>query len=92
MEVKKLNISNFSHVDITFSSNLTKNEYVFMNYLIDSELKKTRSYHKISSMLKMLNLDEEKFLKFLSKLQKKSLNYSFDGKKGSISLLSSYEV
>ncbi len=87
-----MNISNFSHVDITFSSNLTKNEYVFMNYLIDSELKKTRSYHKISSILKMLNLDEEKFLKFLSKLQKKSLNYSFDGKKGSISLLSSYEV
>ncbi len=87
-----MKISKFSNLDITFSTNLTKNEYLFMNYLIDSELKKTRSYHKINGMLKMLNLEEDKFLKFLLKLQKKSLNYSFDGKKGSISLLSSFEI
>lgn len=87
-----MKISNFSNIDITFSSNLTKNEYIFMNYLIDSELKKTRSYHKVNSILKMLNLDEDNFIKFLTKLQKKSLNYSFEEKKGSISLLSSFEM
>lgn len=82
----------FSNLTLVFSSNLTKLEQSFINYLIDTESKKIKTHHKISNLEKIFSLDLEKLIKLLNKVQKKYIIFNQNGRELHLSLINYFET
>jgi len=84
--------NHFSGLNLSFSSNLTKAEQTFMNYLIDTESKKNRTHHRLSNLEKLFSLNLEKLIKILNKLQKKYIITKQNSKELQFSLINYFEI